>query len=492
MKYADINLILRKYLKYFVLALLIYMPVFGFLDTFPIRIWDEARIAINAHEMFKNGDFIVTYYDGLTDVWNTKPPLIIWLQVFLMHTIGVNEIAIRLPTAFAAFLTCVALLVFSLRYLKNFWLGFIAILLLITSEGYVTTHVARTGDYDTLLTFFTTSAALFFFAFCETKKNNYLYLFFVSITLAVLTKGVAGLLFLPAFAIYCILQKQLKFFLTNKHFYIGIISFLFIALGYYFLREMKSPGYIATVQENELGGRYLNSQGDQKYNFWFYLDNFMTYRLADRYLLIPCGLLIGLVSKHNRVRKFTFFVLLVVVTFFIIISSGKTKMEWYDAPLYPFLCILMALSLYYVFELLRNAKRINHTLTFNIIPFLFLFLIFLTPYKTIWARTFRPEEFSWNMEFYEIGYFLKDAVKGKYDLNNKLLIYDGYNAQNTFYTRILNDKGVKTKFIDWHLIKKGDVVITFQENLKQFVRNNYLYKEENIRGQINTFTITGY
>ena len=60
------------------------MPIFGYLDSYPIRIWDEARLAINAYEMLKNGDFIVTHYDNNPDMWNTKPPLMIWCQVFFM------------------------------------------------------------------------------------------------------------------------------------------------------------------------------------------------------------------------------------------------------------------------------------------------------------------------------------------------------------------------------------------------------------------------
>src|SRR5688572_13968954 len=114
------NRFLTTYSKYIALALLIYVPVFGYLDIQPLRTWDESRIAINALEMLENGDWIATYYSGVPDNWNTKPPLLIWLQVILMKTIGVNEVAIRLPSAFAAFFTCLALLAFCIKYLKSF------------------------------------------------------------------------------------------------------------------------------------------------------------------------------------------------------------------------------------------------------------------------------------------------------------------------------------------------------------------------------------
>ena len=119
------------YFKYIILGVLIYFPVFGHLDTLPIRIWDESRQAINAYEMYHNSDYIVTHFEGKPDMWNTKPPFLIWTQVILMKTIGINELAVRLPSAFAAFFTCLALLLFSIKYLKNFWFGFIVIVVLI-------------------------------------------------------------------------------------------------------------------------------------------------------------------------------------------------------------------------------------------------------------------------------------------------------------------------------------------------------------------------
>src|SRR4051812_23990930 len=170
------------------------MPVFGNLNTLPIRIWDEARIAINACEMHMTGNYIVTTFNFKPDMWNTKPPLLVWCMVLLMKTIGVNELAVRLPSAFAAFFTCLALLLFVKRYFKSELFAFLAVLVLITTNGYIHYHISRTGDYDALLTLFTTTSCLFFYAFSETKKIQYLYLFFITLTLGVLTKGIAGLL----------------------------------------------------------------------------------------------------------------------------------------------------------------------------------------------------------------------------------------------------------------------------------------------------------
>ena len=66
------ELLSSKYLKYILIAFLIYMPIFGNLGELPIRIWDESRLAINAIEMLNNGNFLVTYFDNQPDLWNTN------------------------------------------------------------------------------------------------------------------------------------------------------------------------------------------------------------------------------------------------------------------------------------------------------------------------------------------------------------------------------------------------------------------------------------
>ena len=482
---------IKKYLKYIVLAALIYMPVFGFLNVLPIRVWDESRLAINAYEMMNNGDLIVTHFGGKPDMWNTKPPLLIWMQAGFMKAIGVNELAVRLPSAIAGFLTCVVLLIFSIKYLKKFWFGFIAILVLITSHGYINLHATRTGDYDALLTLFTTLSGLLFFVFCKTDKNKYLYLFFMFTAMAVLTKSITGLLFMPAILIYAIVQKKIIPLLKNKHFYIGLLSFIILVAGYYLLRELKNPGYITAVYKNEFGGRYMNTIENHKHEFWYYYNNFIDFQLSKWYLLVPCGLVVGMVAKDKRIRKITLFSLLMVVVFFIVISTAQTKLEWYDVPLYPYLSIIITVFIYYIFHFLRNSNWINKTKILKITPFMFLFLISIKPYQNIIDKTYKPKEYAWNKNSYEIGYYLQDAVKGNNNLDGQYLLYKGYNAHILFYLNILNDQGVNISFKDIGRLKKEDVVIAYQDKIKQYIDEHYKYEVLNTKGNIKTYKIYG-
>jgi 4-amino-4-deoxy-L-arabinose transferase-like glycosyltransferase len=477
------------YFKYIVLAALIYMPVFGFLDRLPIRVWDESRLAINAYEMYKSGDYVVMQYAGEPDLWNTKPPLMIWLQVFFMKMLGVNELAIRLPSAIACFFTCVGIMLLAVRYLKDFWFGFIAILVLLTCNGYVSIHGTRTGDFDALLTAFTTLAGLSFFAFCERGKTKYLYYFFAFTILGVYTKSVAGVIFFPALLIYCIIRKQLIPLLKNKHLYFGLLGFIVLVGSFYWIREMRSPGYLAAVQKNELGSRYLETLEDHKQPFMYYYNNFINFQINSWYLLIPCGILIGFLVKNEKLKRLTLFSTLMIIVFFMIISTAQTKLEWYDIPLYPFLAIVIAVFIYYIFDLLRNISGINQTLTKNAIPFIFLFLILIGPYQKIIYKTYKPVENSWEKDGYELGYFLQDAVKGRVNVDNYYLLYAGHNPHNWFYLHILNDKGIKISFKNWTELKTSDLVIAQQADVKKYIDEHYQKEIMYTRGGVVAYRI---
>ena len=93
--------------KIVLFILLAYFPVFLHLEFLPIRVWDESRLANNAYEMFKNGNFLVPHFEGTPDMWNTKPPLMVILQVLCCKVFGIRELSIRLPSAIAGFLTAV-------------------------------------------------------------------------------------------------------------------------------------------------------------------------------------------------------------------------------------------------------------------------------------------------------------------------------------------------------------------------------------------------
>ena len=79
--------------------LISFFPLFAFLGTLPLRTWDESRLAASAYEMTQTKNPLVVTFDYQPDHWSVKPPLNIWAQAISIKLFGVNETAVRLPSA---------------------------------------------------------------------------------------------------------------------------------------------------------------------------------------------------------------------------------------------------------------------------------------------------------------------------------------------------------------------------------------------------------
>ena len=486
------ELLSSKYLKYILIAFLIYMPIFGNLGELPIRIWDESRLAINAIEMLNNGNFLVTYYDNQPDLWNTKPPLLIWCQVFFLKTIGLNELAIRLPSAIAALLTLFSLLIFLKEYTLNFRLGFLVMLVLLTTTGYIGFHGTRTGDYDSMLTLFTTTNCLFFFLFIETNKIKYLYFFFITIVLAVLTKSIAGLLFLPAFLIYIIYQKKFFFILKNKHIYFGTLFFLIMVLGYYLLIDYLNPTYIKHAIYNDIEGRFNSSLSWKYFNNWFYLNNMCNTNFKYWFFFVPFGLIISYFQTNLLIKKITAYSTILCSVHLLIISLSKSKLEWYCIPEYPFLAIIVGVGINSIFNFLNTLNWVKNK--FYVLPFICIILLFSKPYYLVFNFANYPKKAysydeDYDKNFYTIGYYLQEAIKGNILLNNTSFIYDSYCPQNLFYIKILKNKGVNILFKDAKFLKNNEVVLSYKTSTEDYLITNYNLELIAKNGSINKYKV---
>ncbi len=458
-----------------IIFLLIYFPLFLNLDTLPIRVWDEARQALSAIEMSRNNNYLVTHFAGVPEMWSTKPPLLIWFQVFFIKLIGNSELSIRLPSALAGLFTVLTLIWFSWRYFQQIWYGLIASFVLITSAGYIHSHVTRTGDYDTLMVLFTTLYPLVFFLYLEKPNTKYLYLFFMYLTLAVLAKSIQGLMLLPGLFIYILYSRKFGF-LRVKHFWFGLILFLVSVASFYLLREAYNPGYLNAVWENELGGRYMEVNEGHKGDFLFYYNILADHHFSYWYWFVPWGLVFGFFANDKKFPKLTFFLFSLAFFYWLILSSSKTKIEWYEAPLFPYLALIVALALTLIFQWLKNSASIKTYLRYNVLPFLFLFIVFLTPYVAIFKTVFDSQEYAWDKEFYALSRLLQNAVKKRTDvkINNHFICHEGYSAHLEYYTTILNQRGENIRFKNKGEYKKEDIVIASQTNIQEYLESTYL------------------
>jgi 4-amino-4-deoxy-L-arabinose transferase-like glycosyltransferase len=314
----------------------------------PLQTWDEARQAANAFEMLHSGgQWLITTFAYRPDLWNTKPPLLIWLQALSMAALGPAPLAVRLPTLLAT-LGAVGLLYGAGRRLGRPGLGLLAGALLVTMPGYLGPHVGRSGDYDALLSLWVLAQLLATFALAETGRARYLALAAAAVSAAVLTKGVAGLLGLPGLGLYLLLRGRLGPLLRRPAFWLAGAGALAAPALYYLLREQALPGYWAAVWANEVGGRYANTMSAVPRPWCYHLYNLWP-QIWPWGLLLP---LVGLlaVGPATASRRLGGLLALFLGNWLLVISLTQTKLEWYTAPMLPPLALLLALGLGAAYE----------------------------------------------------------------------------------------------------------------------------------------------
>ncbi|GGG29093.1 hypothetical protein GCM10011378_02200 [Hymenobacter glacieicola] len=346
----------------------------------PIYLWDESRVAVNAAEMALNHNWLVAHFEGQPDLWNTKPPLLLWLQVLCIKLFGFNEVAIRLPTIGAVLVTVSALYWFSAKVLRTAAAGLFAVLVLLTTAGYFRVHVAWSGDYDGLLVCWQLLLLVFYFQYLEKARSRDWWLFTGALLGAILTKGVAGLLGLPGLLLYTLWQGRLGFMLLNRKLYISVALLLLLVGGYYLGHEISTPGYWQAVRENELGGRFSTALNDLTGPWNYYL---VYLKIRDfvpwLYWLAP-ALVLAWWQPNQVQRRAVGLLVIFSACWLLLISCSATKLAWYAAPIYPPLALLTGLGIAQLWQWLHTAylgRYISRVVSMAV----FALLFFGLPYR---------------------------------------------------------------------------------------------------------------
>ena len=247
----------------YLLALLVLIRMF-FNAALPLMDKTEARYGEIARIMAETGEWVVLQIDYGIPFW-AKPPLSSWLSAASISLFGAQEFFVRLP-----YLIVSLLLVFFVgKYRPNKKMSkyLPGLILFSIPEFYLHAGVVST---DTLLTF---SVAMVMLSFWEAVQPNakrlWGYLFFVGMGLGLLAKGpIVGILTVPPLLLWCAISDFKWRNLIQFPFIIGSLITLLIAVPWYLLAEIRSPGFVDYFIVGEHFKRYLDSSwsGD-KYGF---------------------------------------------------------------------------------------------------------------------------------------------------------------------------------------------------------------------------------
>jgi 4-amino-4-deoxy-L-arabinose transferase-like glycosyltransferase len=335
-----------------VFAVLVVVFQLARLGRSPLEAWDESRLAVNAYEMLHSGERLVTTYGYLPDLWNTKPPLAINLMAWSLQLFGPTAFAVRLPAALAACATAVLVVLFVRRATGSLGCGLAAGALLASAPTFNGYHSGQTGDYDAILTLFTTAYGFVLFDLIERDRRAPLLALAAGalVGLAILTKGIAGVIPGVGIAAYALVVAFRALPRKIGDYAIVAVTAGVIGGAYYWLRDAVGDGYFAAVAFNELGGRYGTTLDQHTGSRWFYVTELTRY-LPGR--LWPVVVVLPLVASGPP-RRLAIFGLCQIAGVILVFSTAATKFAWYLVPAIPFVATVIAIA---GFGVARAAAR---------------------------------------------------------------------------------------------------------------------------------------
>jgi 4-amino-4-deoxy-L-arabinose transferase-like glycosyltransferase len=324
----------------------------------------EPLFAEASRQMLVTGDWITPFFNGETRF--DKPALIYWCQAIAYSIFGVNEWAVRLPSALAA-LGLISLALYTIQwylakedYLEQKvrptrrWLtaALGAAIMALNPEMIVW---GRAGVSDMLLVGCMDSALLcFFLGYAQPSKSQvkarWYLAFYILIAGAILTKGPVGIV-LPALiiGIFLVYMGNAKEVLREMRPFTGLLIILCLSL----------PWYVLVIWRN--GENYINSffgyHNVERFTSvvnrhsapWYFYFIIVLLGFAPYSVYLPLAMARLKFWQRNywleqerssQLGLFAFFWFITIFGFFTI---AVTKLPSYVLPLMPAAAILVAL-----------------------------------------------------------------------------------------------------------------------------------------------------
>jgi 4-amino-4-deoxy-L-arabinose transferase-like glycosyltransferase len=320
------------------LSLIFGIAFFQFLNRFPLLGTDEARYMEIPREMLERGDFVTPTLNYVS--YFEKPPLHYWVNALATVLFGETAFAGRFFGALWGVLG--VLMVYHLgRRLFGRRAGIISALVLGTSLGVMVQ--GRVNITDTTLTF-CLCAALGSFLLAsrreEQHKSLYFHLFYVFAALAVLAKGLIGLVLPGAIIFFFILLTRRFALLKEMRLLTGIPLFLLVCAPWFVMVSLRNPDFLYFFFIHEHFARYLTKVHGRYQPPWFFLPILFGCMLPWSFFL-PVATLRAWRDRKGVAGDEKLFLLLWAGLIFGFFSMSDSKLIPYILPVYPALALLL-------------------------------------------------------------------------------------------------------------------------------------------------------
>jgi 4-amino-4-deoxy-L-arabinose transferase-like glycosyltransferase len=329
------------------LLLICYGSFFYGLGDYGLIDPDEGRTAVIAKEILQTDNWLTLTYEGTP--YYDKPAPYFWLVALGLKFFGLNEFAVRLPSALAATLSVLAIYlwgVLSKDPERALW----GAMILATSVQFI--GLGRGGRMDMPLVFFTTAALIYFLWWKERDdRREWIWPFYLLLALASLVKGPVGVVLPMLVVAVFVLAKRNWLLVRQMRLVRGAALFLLVVGPWYLLAFIEDPEYIQTfLLKHNLMRYFTNGRGvNHAEPIYYFLPILMGGFLPWTLFLPPL-----VQSMRQRLKEGVgeenLFLVLWVATVFCFFSLSRNKLGGYILPLFPPLALLMG-------DFLRKATK---------------------------------------------------------------------------------------------------------------------------------------
>lgn len=330
---------------------------------------DETRYAVVAREMRESGNWILPHLNGA--IYAEKSPLFFWLVNLSVLLFGEDsELANRLPSALAGFLTMFLTFLFGKR-LFNARAGFLSALILATC--FLFPQLSRWMMMDSLFTFFFLLTLFYFYLGYEdeTEQQKYYLIAGIFMGLAILTKGPVAYLPIPILLLHSFIQKNPKKTWNLNLLYSFILSLAIVWIWFIPACWMGGEAYRDKILFGQALGRFI--EGGRHFHvkpFFFYFIRFPL-EFFPWTVFLPAAFIFALKRDERGNKKF---LLVWFITVFLFFTLSKGKKDNYLLPLYPAAALLVGALWDFELDFNARAKKILISLVILISLFLIIFV----------------------------------------------------------------------------------------------------------------------
>jgi 4-amino-4-deoxy-L-arabinose transferase-like glycosyltransferase len=312
---------------------------------------DEPRYAEVAREMFVSGDYISTRLCGC--LWFEKPALLYWLSAASYAVAGVGEFAARLPSALAALASVIMVyrMVYRLTAANSASTAFVAAMVLATSGLFVA--YARVVTPDMVLAASMTLALGAAYRAMEREADRARFahwvLFGIGLGLAVLAKGLVGIVLSPAIVVSYSLLARRRRWINWRELASSAIAFILVASTWYApVIARHGAEFIGEFFERHHFHRFASNVYGHPQPFYFFLVIAIIGVAPWSAVLISAAARRSGSAKggpeqggEESLRRFAWLWTLIPVLFF---SFSGSKLPGYILMVMPALAIIVAIE----------------------------------------------------------------------------------------------------------------------------------------------------